>query len=225
MFNENELSELVIKAIGNMSISKFSEISNVSRTYLSDAINKKLKNPMSADILKRIANASNDRIYYIDLMKASGYIESLEYKSDEPLPDNVCESIIEYNINNLKKIPVLGYVAAGNPIIADEHIIEYDYVKTNYPIKELFYLKVSGDSMRDKHIIDGSLVLVHKQNCIENNDIAVVLINGCEATVKEVRFMDGKIYLIPANPDYDIKIYNYDEVEIIGKVIEYKYKI
>jgi len=77
-----------------------------------------------------------------------------------------------------------------------------------------------GDSMKDAHIPDGSLVLIRRQDYVDSGAIAVVLVENEEATVKKVKYFNGKIMLIPANPAYEPQIYNPSEVRIIGKVVE-----
>lgn len=121
-------------------------------------------------------------------------------------------------------IPILGSIAAGTPLYAEQNVIGYtpapSFVRTNY--KNLFYLRVCGDSM-NKEFPDGSDVLVDKDAQVESGCIAVVLINGYDATVKKVRFDDGKIVLIPlsTNNDHYAQAYDLsrDEIKIVGKVV------
>lgn len=121
-------------------------------------------------------------------------------------------------------IPILGVIAAGTPLYADQNIIGYAACP---PFKKsvnrsLFYLKVRGDSM-DKEFVDGSDVLVDRDCDVNNGDIAVVLVNGYDATVKKVRFEDDHIILIPMsnNDEHYAQKYSleHDEITIVGKVI------
>lgn len=84
---------------------------------------------------------------------------------------------------------------------------------------------MTGDSMKDAHIPDGSFVLVRKQDYVDDGRIAVVLVNNEEVTVKKIKYVNGKVMLLPANPTYEPQIYNMDEVQIIGKVVEIKIKV
>ncbi|MCY1615486.1 XRE family transcriptional regulator [Staphylococcus pettenkoferi] len=123
----------------------------------------------------------------------------------------------------VKKIPVVSKISAGLPIYSEENLIDYTYIATkNLSVdKELFGLKVSGDSM-DKEFRDGDVVIVEKDAVVENGQIAVVQINGYNATVKRVRYEKDRIILIPEsnNPAHYPQVYSQDdEVKIIGRVV------
>lgn len=123
----------------------------------------------------------------------------------------------------VKKIPVVSKISAGLPIYSEENLIDYIYFATNKlnSGKEEFGLKVSGDSM-DKEFRDGDVVIVEKDAVVENGQIAVVQINGYNATVKRVRYEKDRIILIPEsnNPAHYPQVYSQDdEVKIIGKVV------
>ncbi|MBE7049336.1 MAG: helix-turn-helix domain-containing protein [Ruminococcaceae bacterium] len=121
-------------------------------------------------------------------------------------------------------IPVLGYVRAGIPITAVEDVLDYEEISPEMASQgEHFALKIKGDSMEPR-IADGDVV-VRQQSDADNGDVAVVLVNGDEATVKKIKKQDIGISLIPLNPAYDIMFYNNEEikllpVQIIGKVVE-----
>ncbi|UIK47410.1 LexA family protein [Staphylococcus pettenkoferi] len=123
----------------------------------------------------------------------------------------------------VKKIPVVSQISAGLPIYSEENLIDYTYIATkNLSVdKELFGLKVSGDSM-DKEFKDGDVVIVEKDLVVENGQIGVVMINGYNATVKRVRYEKNRIILIPEsnNPAHYPQVYSQDdEVKIIGRVV------
>lgn len=123
----------------------------------------------------------------------------------------------------VKKIPVVSQISAGLPIYSEENLIDYTYIATkNLSVdKELFGLKVSGDSM-DKEFRDGDVVIVEKDAVVENGQIAVVQINGYNATVKRVRYEKNRIILIPEsnNPAHYPQVYSQDdEVKVIGRVV------
>ncbi|TDM39848.1 helix-turn-helix domain-containing protein [Macrococcoides goetzii] len=122
-----------------------------------------------------------------------------------------------------ESIPVLGKISAGIPLYSEQQILRYSFVPShiNKTGRELFYLEVTGDSM-DKEFPEGSEVLVDANSTVENGQIAVIQINGYDATVKKVSFDGDKIILIPmSNNDMHLpQIYtNDDEVTIIGRVI------
>lgn len=135
----------------------------------------------------------------------------------------------EKKISKGVKIPVLGYVKAGIPIEAVEEILDYEEITAEMASQgEFFGLTIKGDSMEPK-FSEGDVVIVRKQETIENGDIAVVLINGDEATVKKFYRTDAGIKLVSTNPKYDPFFFTPDEVnslpvQIIGKVVELRAK-
>ena len=122
-------------------------------------------------------------------------------------------------VGKTKRIPILGVIRAGEPIYADENIIGYEDVPIcDVKNGEYFFLIVQGDSMIGSRIYPGDKVLVRRQDYVENNDIAVVIVNGDEATLKRVKYIEEAIILYPDNPKYDPMIFKAEEVRIIGKV-------
>lgn len=119
-------------------------------------------------------------------------------------------------------VPILGNIPAGKPIFAEENIEGYMPVANlhNYDEKELFVLSVRGDSMIGSRIHDGDKVLVHMRNDVESGEIAVVSVNGEDATLKRVKKVDGNVILYPDNPLYDPIVINNENARIIGKVIQ-----
>ena len=99
----------------------------------------------------------------------------------------------------MRKIPRVGRIACGTPILAEENVEEYDNVPENW--KADFTLVCVGNSMAPK-IQDGDLVAVRQQQTVENGQIAAVLIDN-EATLKRVYVYPDKLILRPENPDYE----------------------
>ncbi len=126
-------------------------------------------------------------------------------------------------------IPVLGYVRAGVPIEAVEEILDYEEISEEMARRgEFFALKIKGDSMEPK-FSEGDVVIVLKQETADNGDIAVVLVNGDEATVKKFQKTDKGIMLIASNPTYTPMFFTPEEVNnlpvrVIGKVVELRAK-
>ncbi|MFQ6066983.1 MAG: transcriptional repressor LexA [bacterium] len=118
-----------------------------------------------------------------------------------------------------RSIPVVGTIAGGRPILAEENIegiltLDEDLAAG----EEAFFLKVEGESMNQAGILDGDYVLVRPQPTAEKGEIVVALI-GDEATVKYFFPQKNKIVLKPANPDFDPLVLNEDdEFKILGKV-------
>lgn len=121
-----------------------------------------------------------------------------------------------------REIPLYGTTRCGEPIFAQENISGYYAVDASNIIndEEYFYLRAKGDSMIRSHIVDGALVLIKKQPTIDNGQIAAVLVNGEEATLKRVKFLEEAVILYPDNPAHQSKIYKTDEVKILGVVKE-----
>ena len=129
----------------------------------------------------------------------------------------------------LRKIPIIGEIRAGSPIITNESVLGYERAEVD-DADEYFYLKVCGDSMKNIGMVHGSLVLFRKQQYAENGDIVACLVGGDSATVKRFRKAQKTIYLIPENEDYEpIKLSTDDfeagEARILGVAVEVKIKL
>ena len=149
---------------------------------------------------------------------------------DVPMERHEIDSNIFPDTDTPKKIPVVGKISAGLPILATENIEGYEFAPSSQ-IKEgytYFYLRVQGDSMNLK-FNEGDIVLVQKQDDLENNEIGVILVNGFDATVKKYRKENNLVILEPmsTNPENTVQIYNPKDtpIKIIGKVISYQGKI
>lgn len=126
-------------------------------------------------------------------------------------------------------VPVLGYVRAGIPIEAVENILDYEEISQEMASQgEYFALSIKGNSMEPK-ISEGDVVIVRKQSTVENGELAVVLVNGNDATVKKFYMNDNGVTLISTNPSYEPFYYSKDAVDslpvqVIGKVVELRAK-
>lgn len=124
-----------------------------------------------------------------------------------------------------KKVPLLGKIACGSPITAEENV--EDYVDVPEYTHADFALTCQGDSMIGARILDGDIVYIRTQPEVENGEIAAVLIDG-EATLKRVYYQKGKIILQPENNNYPPLIYEKDEildVRILGKAVYFLSKV
>jgi len=114
-------------------------------------------------------------------------------------------------------VPMLGRIAAGGPILAEESIEDvFPLPREIVGEGEVFLLKVVGDSMVDAAITDGDWVVVRQQPTAENGDVVAAMIDG-EATVKTFKRRDGHVWLLPHNPAYQPILG--DEASILGKVV------
>ena len=126
-------------------------------------------------------------------------------------------------------IPILGEVKAGVPTEAIENILGYEEISTQTAVQgEYFALKVKGDSMSPRILAD-DIVIVRRQDYIESGEVAVVMVNNMDATVKKVIKKGTSITLVPFNSSYDPIVFTAEEivslpVRIIGKVVELRGK-
>lgn len=125
-----------------------------------------------------------------------------------------------------RKVPLLGTIACGEPILAVENI--EDYVDMDAATHADFALRCKGDSMINARIFSGDIVYIRKQETVENGEIAAVLINGVEseadATLKRVYIEGNKIRLCAENPMYADQIFfenDMNKVRIIGKAVAF----
>lgn len=128
------------------------------------------------------------------------------------------------------KIPVLGKVQAGYPAEAIENIIDYEEITQEMAAQgEYFALQIRGDSMEPK-FSEGDVVIVRKQSMVNNGDIAIVMVNGDEATVKKFYKKENGVTLMPTNTaKYEPMLFSKQEVDelpvvILGKVVELRAK-
>lgn len=127
------------------------------------------------------------------------------------------------------RVAIIGEIRAGSPIITDQTLLGYETADVS-DNEEYFYLKVCGDSMKNIGMVDGSLVLFHKQQYADDGDIVACLVGGDSATVKRFRRSKKNIYLIPENEDYSPIRLSTDDFEsgdarILGVAREVKIKL
>lgn len=122
----------------------------------------------------------------------------------------------------VRRVPILGSVAAGNPILAlEEH---HDYIEVDGNIRVDFCLRVRGDSMIDARIQDGDLVFVRQQPTVENGEIAVVMIDG-EVTLKRFYRTPTGVILKPENSKYQPLYFSeadFKDVRVLGKAVMFQ---
>lgn len=124
-----------------------------------------------------------------------------------------------------KWIPVLGTIAAGIPLEAVEDILDWEEIPHRLASTgEFFALKIKGDSMSPT-LVEDEVVIIRKQPDVESGDIAAVIVNNEEATIKRVKKQLGGMVLAPSNPEYSPIYFTNKEIEalpvqILGKVVE-----
>lgn len=172
-----------------------------------------------------IANMGRDKIYSLSKVLVMPPTEIMGFENVEV----ESEKSGIFSIPNIiplpetKKVPLLGTIACGEPILADENI--EGFVDIDKVVEAEFALRCKGDSMIGARIHNGDIVYIHQQPDVENGEIAAVLI-GTEATLKRVYKYPEKnmVVLKPANPEYEDFIYTGSELEdirIIGKAVAF----
>lgn len=187
------------------------ELSKVSNSYLSLVENGHRR--ASAVVLKKLAPVYG--VDYLDLYTKAGYADLAEYEKRE-----------KYNLDNSKQVyPLLGTVKGGYDYLSFENIIGHILIDNPLPdIENCYALKVTGDSMYPL-MGEGDIIIVHKQDDFENGQTCIILINGDEATVKNVYKTEQGIKLVALNPYVPPKEFTFEEikntpVKIIGVVKE-----
>lgn len=139
------------------------------------------------------------------------------WNTDVSTPTN----LVPINRASIVRIPILGTIKCGQPILAEDNITGYrEELSDRLPSGNLFYLRSQGDSMLPT-IPEGSLVLIREQPTVEYGEVAAVLVNGdTEATLKRVKKQGDIVMLIADNPDYPPYIVTNDNpARIIGKAV------
>jgi len=177
--------------------------------------------PTLREIAKNFNLASTFGIKrHLDALKKKGYL-SIESFSSRAISITDYKNDFKTNISDTVKIPIVGRVAAGYPILAEENIegsisINSDLMRNS---SEVFGLRVKGDSMKNAGIFDGDIIIVTQQSTANSGEIVVAMIDN-ETTVKKFYQRNNEIKLIPENEKYlPITINKSNNFSIIGKVL------
>ena len=182
--------------------------------YIKQEILNKGYPPAVREICEAVHLKSTSSVHsHLETLEKNGYIRR------DPTKPRAIE-IIDDNFNLTRRevvnVPIIGQVAAGQPLLAVENIENYFQIPTEFmPNAETFMLKVKGDSMINAGIFNGDKILVQKQSDAQNGDIVVALVDD-SATVKTFYKEDGHFRLQPENDTMDPIIVN--ECSILGKV-------
>lgn len=203
----------------DISMEKFADMSGLSKSYvgvLEKGINYKTGEPIkpSVPVIKKVAEATG-----IDFQDLFTSIEGLVTVKS---PRSTGQAV---------KIPILGSVVAGLPISAYEDVLGFEEITPEMAAHgEHYALRVTGDSMFP-HICEGDIVIVRVQPDVESEDIAVVLVNGDEATLKKVKKDSNGMTLYAYNlAVYEPHVYTNKQIAelpiiISGKVVELRRKL
>ena len=184
-------------------------------------------------IFDKTEQAQAEEIIKNDLVKSALSLNTIEYidlkrnVSHKFIKDSgaVDEIYIEYNgaeekVEDVLSIPVFNEIAAGSPILINDSIQDNYYLPKEWirKTKDVFILKVKGDSMINKNIYDGDYVVISKQNIPNVRDVVAVDIEG-EATLKTYRTINGKIVLMPENERYEPIVIEDQQFSFLGVAI------
>jgi len=182
--------------------------------FIKDSIHDSGFPPTVREIGEKFSITVKGAYDHLKAIEKKGYIRCTQNKS------RAIEVLLDKNTkpsSDVLKIPLLGRIAAGAPILAQENIEDYIKLpKSMLPGGELFALHVKGDSMIEKGIADGDIAIIKKQNTANNGDIVAALVDD-EATLKIFKTIDRKVHLIPANPSYKPIIP--ESVTVLGKLV------
>lgn len=182
--------------------------------YIKNEILKRGYPPTVREICETVNLKSTSSVHsHLETLEKNGYIRRDPTK---PRAIEICDDNFQMVRTEMVSIPIIGNVAAGQPILAEENIQEYFPVPADkVPKGESFILNVRGDSMVNVGIFNGDKVLVNSCNTAHNGDIIVALIDD-SATVKTFYKENGHIRLQPENDSMDPIIV--DDCQILGKV-------
>lgn len=202
------------RRIIDMSKGKISAKQQEILEYIKEEILHKGYPPAVREICEAVHLRSTSSVHaHLETLENKGYIRR---DATKPRAIEIVDDQFNLTRRELVNVPIVGQVAAGQPILAEENIEDYFPIPAGMmPNKESFMLKVKGESMINAGILNGDLILVQQQTTAENGDKVVALIDD-SATVKTYYKEDGHYRLQPENDYMDPIIV--DEVSILGKV-------
>lgn len=153
--------------------------------------------------------------------------DALSVSPNELFKDNFSSEPTFTPYNPAYKAPVYERISAGLPLLANDSIVGYEMIDRKDDA-EYFVLRVSGDSMNAARINDGDEIVVRRQSDVDDGDIAVVLVNGYDATVKRIKRAGNTVMLIPqsTNPEHTVQVYDKrTDIRILGKVVSVKFDL
>lgn len=154
---------------------------------------------------------------HFNISAVSTVHEHLEKLVEEGYLKKVKRGIYELSYN-VWSFPIIGYIAAGNPIEAVNDLFEIIDISNLLDSHNCYALKVKGNSMIDEHILNGDIIIVENRQTAINGEIAVVLIDNQETTLKKVYFEDKMVKLVSANPNFEPMYFESERVRIQGVV-------
>lgn len=192
---------------------KISEKQQLILDYIKEEILKKGYPPTVREICERVGLRSTSSVHsHLNTLEENGYIRR---DTTKPRAIEIIDDEFGLTRRDMTNIPIIGRVAAGEPLLAVENIEDYFSLPTEFlPNNETFILKIQGESMINIGFYDGDFLIVEKVNSANNGDVVVALIDD-SVTVKTFYKEDGYIRLQPENDNMDPIIV--DDCTIVGK--------
>ncbi|MBQ8922337.1 MAG: helix-turn-helix domain-containing protein [Oscillospiraceae bacterium] len=211
MIDRAERIRQAIKSKG-LSYAELEKVTGVSKSALQRYASGETKK-IPVDVVENIAAATGVTARFL-----------MGWDEETPQKDELENLMLQHdNIKpvKLRRFPLLGEIACGKPVFADEE--RESYVMADMDIRADFCLRAKGDSMIGARIYDGDIVFIREMPIVENGEIAAVIIDD-EATLKRVYYYpsQGKLVLTPENPAYEPLVYVGDElnqIRILGKAV------
>ena len=197
-----------------MSYGKISQKQKEILEYIKEEILHKGYPPAVREICEAVHLKSTSSVHsHLETLEKNGYIRRDPTK---PRAIEIMDDTFNLTRREVVNVPMVGRVAAGEPVLASENIENYFPIPAEFmPNQETFLLKVKGESMINAGILDGDHILVQQQNTASNGDMVVALVED-SATVKTFYKEDGHYRLQPENDAMEPIIV--EQVEILGKV-------
>lgn len=198
-----------------MSYGKISKKQSEILEYIKSEILQRGYPPAVREICEAVNLKSTSSVHsHLETLEKNGYIRRDPTK---PRAIEIIDDTFNLTRRDMVQVPIIGRVAAGEPLLAQENIEEYFPIPSDFmPNNETYMLKVKGESMINAGILDGDFVLVEKKSTADNGDMVVALVED-GATVKRFYKEEGVYRLQPENDHMDPIIVQ--EVSILGKVI------
>lgn len=188
---------------------KKTQMTEIIYDYLKETIPKQGYAPSVREICDAVGLKSPSTVHF--------HLKRLQEQGRIAKGDCKGRALVLLDAEEKDRVPLVGSVAAGTPILAQECIEEYIPYACNGCEGEFFALRVRGESMLNAGILPDDIVVVHRQQTAENGQIVVALL-GDEATVKRFSRSKGHVWLLPENEAYEP--INGDEAQLLGKVTQ-----
>ena len=199
-----------------MSYGKISQKQKEILEYIKQEILNKGYPPAVREICEAVHLKSTSSVHsHLETLEKNGYIRRDPTK---PRAIEIMDDTFNLTRREVVNVPMVGRVAAGEPILASENVESYFPIPTEFmPNEKTFMLKVKGESMINAGIFDGDNILVKQQSTASNGDMVVALVED-SATVKTYYKEDGHYRLQPENDTMEPIIVDKDQLKILGKV-------